>query len=412
MLRPLVLVTCLLCTWVAPVHAQVDNRVVYLSPVDGNGSDAAPFESRCLRTPGGNQIDLRPNGAVATGRMLCVANALPANMTGVFQIASTFNGTVNSTIKNGIRTALGLANVNELTATTFDALLPQLLIDLPKAKPGLWKPLVAGKDGMYRVFLGTEKWKQTAALYPYLLDNGYYAEIWNGTKTTAYAVYHYTLETPVTWALTLATETFTATDGNLDGCQANGCTHSWVEYVGTELTISSNQAVATGSTIGSNASARNTSSLDTSNMTVSATFVDVTIGLGSSGTNTTCSLLSRKANDATQTNYRIVVIVQDAGELNETQLMKTVSGTSTTLATNTNDWVAGNVVTHSADGSTISGQSNASGFMSVTDTEITTGTHVGIRYFADYSSGSPSCIIDNLDAADITTAIMPRRRVS
>lgn len=374
-------------------QAQVP-KVVYLALVDGTGTETDPFHSRGFgATTGVGCIDLRPDSRIATGRMLCAADTLPASA-GIVQIGATFLDRLSAQRKTAIETALGVT----LTNDNILDVVAELLITHAKTDGTRWRPLQAGRDGKYKIFLGrTEAYTQTAWLYPYVTDHGLVADAVNW------------LEPAVAWAASL-TEIFTATNGNLDGCQASGCTHSWTEFVGTAWTIASNQAVASGSTVGSLAAARNMTALDTVNHRVSATFVSQATGNAADGTNTSCAVLARKEANATQTFYRTTILLQDAGELNQALLHKTVAGSTTLLASDTTDWTANDVVTVYPNGSTISGQHASGALMSVTDTEIAGGTYVGIRYFSDYTTGSPSCTIDNLAAYDLDTFGPLRRR--
>lgn len=395
MKRLLILIALTLTCWASVPHAQVP-RPTYLSPIDGSGTDADPFRSRCLDIAGKGNIDLRPWGI---NRFLCASNALPTNMTGVGQLGSSLLDNLTPARKTALEALLG----KSVSASN----VREVIIELLQSR------LQAGRDGKLKIWLGeaTPVYEQTAGI-PFR-DNGLFADtsfaVVAVATVTATAITRVparvlaalvavvlSLTNQPAWATTLTTETFTATDGNLDGCQARGCTHSHTEISGTPWTITSNQATASGNATGVS---RMETPLDTVNHRASLTVVNVTTGGG--GTNATCSVLIRKENNATLTFYRNTAVIRNAGELNETQLSKVVAGTITVLDNNNTDWAANDVLFVSADGTTILGGTNNVLLLSITDVEITTGTYVGLRYFADTSSGA--CTVDNLGAQDIST---------
>ena len=365
---------CVVLLAVASVpHAQ-EIRQFWLSPVEGSGTEDDPYHSRCLRMPGAGNIDLRPD----VDAFLCASNDLPADMTGVEQIGASYKSALG-----GKKGALNAKFKKSLSANTVE----DLIIEVVSPK------LTAGKDGKLKIYLGGSKpiYQQTAWV-PFR-DGGLVADLSNAAMGL--------VEPTLAWAATIS-ESFTATDGDLDGC----CTSVWTEFFGTEWTIVSNQAVGSGNTTGSLAAARNTvNSFATADHTATVTAVSLVTGNAADGTNTSCAVLIRKGSNTTQTFYRTTTIVRDSGELNETLLQKTVTGTTTTLASDTTDWTANDTITVSAVGSTISGQLSAGTLMTVTDTEITGGTNYGIRYFSDYTTGSPSCTLDNLTGSDVSSRI-------
>lgn len=406
-MKKLALLIFALTCWASSPQAQ-DTRFMMLCPIDGAGTDANPYRSRVYGMPGYFSIDIRPDGgATATGRMICGSNSLPANMTGVFQIASSFNGSISAAQKNGIRTALGLTDVNELTGTTFDQILPQLLIDLPKAKAGLWKPLQAGRDGKYKIFMGgpTPAVQTTAWYYDkyHESDGGLRADIFNGSIAVAAFIEDLLLRPLTAYATTLATETFTASDGNLAGCEARGCTHTWSEPSGSVWTVATNRAEAAGVATGY---ARLDSAVSTSNMEASVVAVNVATNGG--GTAASCAIAVRKDNTATLTMYRHSVVKRNSGELNSTELGKIVAGAITLLASSTTDVAANDVVLVSADADSIVGKLNGVAVTSVTDTAITTGTFAAFRYSGDDTV--TICQFDSVNVQDITAAATGRNR--
>ena len=356
----------LILVTVAAPQAQ-DTRQFYLSPVDGTGTELDPFRSRCLGLPGGGNIDLRPD----VDAFLCASNALPGDLTGVEVIGASLSGALG-----GKKNALDATFQKTLRAATVEEFIAEILT--PK--------LTKGRDGKLKIYLGGgEPVYQKTAWVPFE-DGGLIADL------TTYATD--VLEPALAWAATIS-DAFTASDGNLDGC----CTSVWAEISGTAWTIASNQAVATGS--GTLAIARNTANnFAGTDHTATLTLVNVTAGTPADGTSTSCAVLIRKEANTTQTYYRTTVTIRDSGELNETNLQKVVAGSTTILGTDTTDWSANETVTVTASGSTISGQRSGGTLMSVTDTSITAGQYYGLRYFSDYTTGSPGCTVDDLTGSD------------
>lgn len=372
-IRVVVLLALAITAWGSVPQAQ-DTRQFYLSPIDLSPDPEIGFHSRCLRMPGAGNIDLRPD----VDAFLCASTDLPADMTGVEQIGASYKSALGS--RKGV---LNAKFKKALAATTVEDLIIEVIG--PKLR--------AGKDGKLKIYLGGSNpiYQQTAWV-PFR-DGGLVADLSNAAIGL--------IEPTLAWAATIS-ESFTAADGDLEGC----CTSVWTEFFGSEWTIVSNRAVGSGATIGSLAAARNTvNSFSTVDHTVTATVVGLTIGNAANGTNTSCAVLIRKGANATQTFYRTTTTLRDSVELSETLLQKTVAGTTTTLASDTTDWTANDTLTVSASGSAISGQLSAGTLMAVTDTEITSGTNYGIRYFSDYTTGSPSCTLDNLTGSDVLTRI-------
>jgi hypothetical protein len=171
--------------------------------------------------------------------------------------------------------------------------------------------------------------------------------------------------------------------------------HDWNGKTANRIAIVSNQASLSGSV---NFSADYAdSAVATVDHEVVVTFVNVAHSGG--GTNTTCSVLGRTTNDSTVTFYRSVVTIRTSGELNDVSLLRTVSGTSTTLATDTTDWAANDVIAIQMVGSTIRTIKNGVENLSATDSNITTGLYGGLRYFSD-GTGS-QCIWDNWRINDV-----------
>jgi hypothetical protein len=354
---------------------------VYLSPYDGAGTEANPFKSRCYGIPGGRGVDIRADAKQATGHAVCESTNLPANMTEVVFIGSTRKASLTAQVKNNILTATG----KTIVGNTVEEAIKELVIPI----------LRLPKSGEYTILLGkTQPPIKTAATF---LNDVHYKGFATAVKEHGVAFARSVTQSTVAWATTLATETFTSSDGNLTGCLATGCTHDWDEFSGTAMVIASNQASATGTTT---TVARMTTPVDTVDMTASVTLVNAT--RGGAGTLVSCSVLIRKENNATATFYRNIVAIRSSGELNSTELSKSIAAAITSLDTDTTDWVANDALAVSANDDAIEGTLAGVSRTSATDASITAGTYAGFRFSSDSASGN--CAWDNLIVADITTS--------
>jgi hypothetical protein len=409
MMRLLLVLLFIVSSWASVPHAQ-DVRFFYFAPIDGAGTDASPFRARCFGMPGFGQIDLRPNPAVSTGWMLCASNSLPANMSGVFQITDSLIGSVNAQKKEQLRVALGLSNVNELTAATLVELLPQLLIDLPTAKPGIWKPLRPSRvDGKYKIFIGgSAPVAQTTAWYYdryHESDGGLRADILNGSVAVAGWIEDLLIGPMTSWAAS-HTEDFNC--ANSSG-GALTCDLTWSEPLGTASLcgITSNQAACAGS--GSD-TARADHDTDSDDVDAQITLVTIVRG---SGTDAFGSIIARKDSSATATYYFF-----DAEEDSVTSvywLAKRVGGTRTDLGSDSTDPADGDVMKIRCDGSNITGYINGSpsSVGTVSDSSITGNTRAGFRYSG--SDATSSVTLDDFSVQDVTAAsneAFGRRRAS
>jgi hypothetical protein len=366
-----ILLISLVC-WASTPQAQV-TRYVYLTPVDGSGTDADPYISRCLREKlaGRGNIDFRE---VGINRFLCASDTLPADMTGVQELGTSLRARMTGPQKAALATVAGKA----IAADTVDEAIAELLVS----------KIRAGRDGKIKIWLGESVplYQQTAWV-PFH-DYGYVADAWNA------------LQPAVAWATTLSTETF-PTNGDLD---ASSQVYSWTEFNGTAWTVSGTAAVASTATT---AEARLESDLATDDMEVSIT-ITANTAVGESR----CGVIGRKDTSTTRTYYSVHAVFDGVTPSNsEWRLIKRVAGTSTALGTSTTDPVVTDRMTLRSDGSSHSMYVNAVEFVApVTDTGITGNTRVGIYYQG--TNASDSCTLDNLNAADYTSSGALRRRNS
>lgn len=347
-----------LTCWASAPQAQV-TRYVYLSPIDGDGSDATPFISRCVgeKVRGAGNIDLRPWGI---NRFLCASDDLPANTTGLVRLGDALAERMTDQRKAALEALLG----KPLTETGVREIIREVL--LPKLR--------AGRDGKIKIWLGEkEPLVQQTAWMPFN-DHGYAADLWNALQPT------------VAWATTLATETFTCADN-----ASLTCVQTWTEFNGTTWAIASNVAAFSGATTNE---ARIDSDLATDDHEVQATMT-----AANAVTETRCGVIGRKDSTTTRTYYSFQAIVDGTPANSTWRLMKRVTGTATTLATDATDPAVNDVMKLRDDGSSHSGYVNGTQLISpVTDSDITGNTRVGIVGIG--ANASDSCSLDNVIAYD------------
>jgi hypothetical protein len=386
----LTILIALLC-WASVPQAQT-TRIIYLATVQGNGTDANPFRSTGFGTTANQScIDLRADSTVATGRMLCAADSLPAGG-GINQLASTFGDTVTAPRKAAIEAALGIT----LTASNILDVIAEVLTTHARLDGTRWKPLRAGRDGKYKIYLGGQQaaWQQTAWLWDEwrIRDNGLVADATNyGLEI---------LEPALAWATAIAE------DFNCSDSASLTCDLTWTETSGTEWAIASNQAVVTGLTGVQQKAARADSTLAGDDHWAQVELVAATAD--NSGT-VRCGPLARKANNGTATFYSFLANHVNSA-FTQYETAKRVSGTFTSLATDGTDPIAGQTMRAYIDGSSLSGYVN--GVLRVgptTDTDITGNTYTGIAYSANNNT-TQSCTLDNFSAGDIEAETGAARR--
>lgn len=360
----------ILVTWASVPQAQ-DTRFIYLTPVDGAGTDISPFRSRCLDLPGKGNIDLRPWGI---NRFLCASNSLPANMTGVQQLGTSLTGILTAPQKAMLETALR----RPLAATTVRAAIVEILFSRLRAE----------RDGKIKIFLGrgAPVYQQTAGV-PFT-DNGLFADIALGAIQVASAIEHYTIGATLAYAASITEDFNCANHATVLTCDL-----TWTNVTGT-WQISSNQALRT---LTGTARIRADSAMATDDFEVSATLVDLTNTGAGTGL---CSVMGRKDSGATTTNYAFGA--NNDNGVSGYQIDKVVAGVRTTLDTDTQDQVDNDLVKLRMNGSSISGLVNGVEIAMVTDTDITANTYGG--FYATSAATTFSCTWDNWAAADYVSS--------
>lgn len=343
----------------APLAQAVRN--VYLSPVDGSGTDSDPYRSRCVSMAGAGNIDLRPLGIA---RFLCASDTLPPDMTGVLLLGDSLKGTLTDAQKTAI--------AKELRAPVTDSTVEDLIVKL------LSPHLRSGRDGKIKIWLGQQVPVHQRTSWIPFQDGGLVADATNVLIDLA--------SPQVAWATTLATETFQCADS-----ASLTCVHTWTEFLGTALAIVSNAAEFTGATTNE---ARLDADLATDDMEVKATITAFV-----NGGEARCGVIGRKDSTATRTYYSGHGTFDVVPATGEWRLTKRVAGTSTTLGTNATDPVANDTVKLRDDGSSHSVYVNDTLLIGpITDTAIVGNTRAGILGIG--AAASDSCTMDNMIAYD------------
>lgn len=349
--------------WSSTPEAQ-PTRFVYLSPIDGAGTEEDAYHSRCRGLAGAGNIDLRPWGI---NRFLCSSNVLPADMTGVQQLGDNAKERMTGPRKAALAALAGKGVVAE----TVD----EAIIELLSSR------LRAGRDGKLKIWLGerTPMYQQTAWV-PFR-DNGLVADITNYASAA--------LEPVRAWAASHGPDTFNGADANLAGDL------SWTEFTATNWSRTSNRAHATLATTPA-AEARAEVDTDTADFEVSA---DMTYSWSSGSFR--CAVIGRKDSTSTRTFYHFGAQRNTAEDVY--RLLVRVSDTPTTLGDSSAATATAFSPKLRMDGSSISGY--VDGALSVgpiTDGNITGNTRGGLAYVAN--SGSDECTADNWLIVDYSPA--------
>lgn len=349
-----------LLVWGSVPQAQ-DTRQFYTTPIDGAGTEADPWHSRCLGMPGYGNIDLRPD----VNAFLCASNDLPANMTGVEQIGASFKSALG-----GKKGALNAKFKKSLAANTVEELIVEVIS--PKLR--------AGKDGKLKIYLGDKApvYQQTAWV-PFR-DGGLVADLSNAAMGL--------IEPTLAWAATF-TDTFPGVDtGTLGGDL------TWMEFLATQWTRTSNTAYAEGVTA-SSAEARADSDTSTDDHAVQADMAYTYVSAG----NFRCSIITRKDSTATRDFYAFG-FQRDSG-VNVYRLLERNAGSPTTLADSSGATSSTATLKLVSDGTSHTGYVNGAIVAGpVTDATITVNTRGGLSYTG--GATGDNCTADNWSIADYT----------
>ncbi len=358
-------------------NAQVDNRIPYLAPVDGAGTDASPFQSRCFGMPGFGNIDLRPNATTAAGFFLCLSNSLPANMTGVHQLGASLTAPINATAKSRILAALG----RTVVGSTVDEAIKEIVI------PRLRRP----KSGTHEIYLGkpTPSIQVAATWENDLRYKGLAVALRERGEQLVEPVLH-AFDAAVAWAASF-TDTFTgANQATLAGDL------TWTEYADSNWGRDTNTSIASSNT-STTAEGRAEHSTADDAQEVQADFTWTAAGTNSFR----CGPKTREETSTNRTYYAFYVRVTNTN--NDYIIIKRVAGTPTTLAASAGA---------TSSPATIKGVSSASDSHSlyvggvltagpVTDASITGNLRGGLSYLSAIVT-TEECRADNFIIRDVS----------
>lgn len=319
----------------------------YLTAWRGQGTTLEPYTAIGGEGPH-TVIDLRPDGTVPDGYALL---ALPEHriIPGALYLG-------DEAVRSDERLPISVRRVlgNRLGLTVQHDRLPHLALELLTEHAGtLCKPLRPERN-MWRIYLG-------GLLY----------------------------EAPVISGGATLTETWTAADSvNLDADL------DWTEVAGTGWGITSNAARYAGSVMANYARAE--ADLASVDHSVSATIVTFTYAGNANEIGVCCRFAS-----AADTSY-FFAGSRTPTPTNEHILRRRVTGTNTVLGSHAQDVATGVVIEVEANGSTIRGLVADVELVSVTDTNITTGTRGGI--YGASTNASNNGVLDDWLAADLAAA--------
>jgi hypothetical protein len=306
----------------------------YLSPFTGTGTRQDPFRPVGM-APGVSYVDLRPNGAVVTGRAICYAPTLPVS--GLIDDLGEELDTPSPALVTLFNSRLGITLID---ATT----LRDIFIELFAVWAGgsRWKPLTAG----------TARWPEL-----------YLGGVSLGTVMPPMA------------GMTTRTETWTKADGTNISADLN-----WTEVNGTALAVDTNKLRYTGGISGDYSMARAEHQIGTENHQIQATLIGRS---WSSVSYLSGTILGRKDTSATLTFYRLEANINE-GQYN---LAKNIAGAATTLLATGVTPTDGDVMQLQMNGSTIGWARNGGAYTTTSDTAIPTGLYGGVEGYSGTNTG-------------------------
>jgi hypothetical protein len=364
------------------LSVQAQAQVYYLSPKIGTGTDADPYRA--------HQAGAWMDCTDLKTHMLCAGPSVPVQA-GVLPLSILASDRLTALQK----TALQVVTGKTVSADTFEALMTDI-IDTKAIT------LLPHSDNRQHLKVhGVELWSRPAPLKAFIpgvlhaLDAAFHLPI---------LAVDYAVSATVAWAASIS-DTFTATNGNFEGCEARGCSLTWTEYSGSGWTIVSNQA--SGTVTNGSSEARAESALTTGNHEATVTVVSFSLD---TSTDSHCGPIVRKDNTTTRTYYIHYASLLSAGELSSHKLGKRVAAAHTTLATDTTDVSAGETITTVISSDQLSGKRNGSVLLGpTTDGDISdANTYTGIRIGT--TSGASTCVLDGFSAQDTASFFGPLRR--
>lgn len=353
--------------WLLPTVAQA--QVTYLATYEAHPTEAGvTYAHSNIR--GTECVRLAPNLA------FCNGPSLPGR-------AGILSLDPDATLTAGQKTFLANRLGRAITETTVKEAITAL-IDANAI------PLKRWRDGKQHLWVkGRDVWNRPAPLATYIPSV-------RDVLLAPVAFVEWLVTPTLAWATSLS-ESFTATDGVIHGCNARGCTYNWNHFQGATLNIVSNRAAREGS-VGIQL-ARPQSALATDDMKAGLTLSDMTI---SSATNLGAGPIFRKeTGNGTQTYLYCTAHVSSTSDFVAFGERVAAAGSDTgtaTVAVSNGDVIEGAVLNDSV-------VCLLNGVRVLGPTTMTTGagfTEAGIRMSGAGTATSTVTAIDGWYAEDIT----------
>lgn len=326
----------------------------YLAPYIGAGTRPDPFRPRGSSQPRWSAIDLRPDSSQITGRCLLFLPVHDPYPT-LERLADTPQEFLGDSIRNRLQNALSLT----LGQTRFDHMVEELLTLHARLDGTRWKPLRPGVNSLMRIYLGgpLSQWRPGSV-------GAAISENWNCANSAS-------LTCQLTWG-----EAATANSGISWGITGNRA-----EMQAVEALIEW---------------ARAESDLATDDHFCQATMAAFTTQ------NAACSVgPSVRTAGGSDPNCYFYRAEADVGLL-QTQLWKRVTANFTSLGTDATDPAVNDVLRVEADGSTVTGKTNGTTRITVTDTSVTSNLRCGV--IGDLQTAGQVIALDGWSAEDLAAA--------
>lgn len=347
-------------------------QVLYLAPYQGDGTEANPFRADSSIT-GTECKSLRPSETQVAGYALCKGPSLPVRV-GVINLSG------KRAITKADRDAIGADRSLTITATTFDALVSEL-VDKQNVSLG-------HKDGRQRIIVkGEEVWSRPAPLASYLPD------VWRVVKEIFTA--------PIAWAAATLDEDWNCAD---DTTPNYVCDHTWVRSNGTTATMEGN-ALRNTNSVGSN-TLYNTSTLDSTDMRHR-----VTVSSIDRGTATNVAGGAAIRNPGTGTSTYVYCVLRDAAT-DQIELGHVVTGALTTDSTASVTVANGDTIAAVGVGDQVSCEHNSVIALGpITENTGSGNVNINVRFSGSGTATTTSVVLDNSHAEFASNAVFgPLRR--
>lgn len=364
----------LLGLWFIPTGALA--QVSYLATYEAHETEPNVWYAHS-NIRGTECVDLRPDHTKQAGYGLCDGPSLPVRA-GIIPLD------MKSPLQGKDRAALAVALGRAVHETASKDVL-SALVDANAI------PLKRWKDGNQHLWVkGKEVWNRPAPLATYMPSL-------RDVLLAPVRVVHWMVTPVLAWAASY-TESFTASAGTVDGCQARGCTLTWTHFQGAVLDVVSNAAERAG-VVAIQLARASGSTLATDDMKVGMTLSTMTIA---SASNIAAGPIMRKeTGNNTQTYLYCVAAISSTSDF--VAFGERTAGAGTDTGTATVNVTQGDIIEGAVLNDSVVCLLN--GVRVLGPTTITTGngfTEAGIRMSGSGTGTSTVTAVDNWYAQDIT----------